>query len=322
MIGASSHQEDGCSPFHGNDEPETAVPVRAEDAQTAANVIRRATARLAEAGCATPRLDVELLLMEVLGWSREDLYRSPEMTLDASETEHFAGFVARRERGEPVAYLIGRREFWSLDFSVTPDVLIPRPETEHLVEAVVDFLASRPGAQRILDLGTGSGAIAVSVAKECPHAEVWATDVSAAALAVARNNARRHGVDRRIRWLQGDLFAPLRGLAECLDALVSNPPYIPSREIARLPRDVSEWEPVLALDGGTDGMDFYRRIVRDGTPRLREGGFLALEVGDDLAGRVSELFRAQGELRRVRVLRDHAGLPRVVAGERTGRRVR
>ena len=317
MIGASSHQDDGCSLFRGNDEPEAAVPVRAEGAHTAANVIRRATARLAATGCATPRLDAELLLMEVLGWSREDLYRSPETALDASETERAEALVARRERGEPVAYLIGRREFWSLDFSVTPDVLIPRPETEHLVEAVVDFLESRAGSQRILDLGTGSGAIAVCVAKECPRAEVWATDVSAVALEVARENARRHGVGHRIRWLQGDLFTPLRGSAGSFDALVSNPPYIPSVGMARLPRDVGEWEPALALDGGRDGMDFYRRIVRDGTPRLREGGLLALEVGDDLAGPVSDLFRAHGELRRVRVLRDYAGLPRVVAGERT-----
>ncbi len=295
--------------------PATAVPVR--DAEIVADIIRRAAAALAEAGCDTPRLDAELLLMETLGWSREELYTRPETTLDASEAERFEALVARRRRGEPVAYLIGRREFWSLDFSVTPAVLIPRPETEHLVEAVVDFLASRPEPQRILDLGTGSGAIAVSVARECAGAEVWATDVSAPALAVARENARRHGVDRRIDWFQGDLFAPLRGLPVSFDALVSNPPYIPSREMARLPRDVGAWEPVLALDGGTDGMDFYRRIVRDGTPRLREGGLLALEVGDGLAGLVSELFRAHGGLRRVRVLRDYAGLPRVVAGERT-----
>ncbi len=296
--------------------PATAVPVRVKDADTVGDLIRRSAAKLAQAGCATPMLDAELFLMEVLRWSREDLYRSPEATLDASEAQRFEALVARRACGEPVGYLIGRREFWSLEFTVTPDVLIPRPETEHLVETVVDFLASRPGPQRILDLGTGSGAIAVSVARECAGAEVWATDVSAAALAVARENARRHGVDRRMRWLEGDLFTPLRGLSESFDALVSNPPYIPSREMARLPRDVGEWEPALALDGGTDGMDFYRRIVRDGTSLLREGGLLALEVGGDLAGRVSELFRAHGELRRVRVPRDYAGLPRVVAGER------
>lgn len=255
--------------------------------------------------------------MEVLGWSREDVYRSPEATLDATEAERFEALVTRRERGEPVAYLTGKREFWSLEFIVSADVLIPRPETEHLVEAVVDFLASRPGPQRILDLGTGSGAIAVSVARECTRAEVWATDVSTAALRVARENARRHGVGRRIRWLQGDLFAPLQGLVESFDALVCNPPYIPSREMARLPRDVGEWEPALALDGGADGMDFYRRIVREGAPHLQEGGLLALEVGADLAGPVSETFRAREAFRRVRVLKDYAGLPRVVAAERT-----
>ena len=254
--------------------------------------------------------------MEVLGWSREDLYRSPETTLDASESERFEALVARRERGEPVAYLVGRREFRSLDFSVTPDVLIPRPETEHLLEAVVDFLASRPGPQRILDLGTGSGAIAVSVAKECPEAEVWATDVSAPALAVARENARRHGVGRRIHLFHGDLCAPVRDLPGYFDAVVSNPPYIPTRELTRLPRDVRDWEPSLALDGGVDGMGFHRRIVDEGIPLLREGGLLAVEIGADLGDAVCELFRAHRDLRRVRVLRDYAGLPRVVTGER------
>ena len=293
----------------------TSVPDRAKEAAIVMNVLRRATARLAEAGCATPRLDAELLLTEALGWSREDIHRSPEATLDAPEAERFEALVARRARGEPVAFLIGKREFWSLEFTVTPDVLIPRPETEHLVEAVVDFLASRPGPQRVLDLGTGSGAIAVSVARECTRAEVWATDVSSPALDVARENARRHGMDHRIRWFRGDLFAPLQGLAESFDALVCNPPYIPSREMARLPRDVGEWEPALALDGGADGMDFYRRIVREGTLRLREGGLLAVEIGADLGDAVCALFRAHRDIRRVRMLRDYAGLPRVVAGE-------
>ena len=316
VIGASSTQYDGYTPLRGNDEPGTSVPDRVKDAAIVMDVLRRATTRLAEAGCATPRLDAEILLMEVLGWSREDLYRSPETTLDASETERFEALVARRERGEPVAYLIGKREFRSLDFTVTPDVLIPRPETEHLVEAVVDFLASRPGPQRILDLGTGSGAIAVSVAKECPEAEVWATDVSAPALAVARENARRHGVERRIHLFHGDLCAPARDLPGYLDAVVSNPPYIPTREMTRLPRDVRDWEPSLALDGGVDGMGFHRRIAEEGIPLLREGGLLAVEIGADLGDAVCELFRAHRDIREIRMLRDYAELPRVVAGER------
>ncbi|MCY4486683.1 MAG: peptide chain release factor N(5)-glutamine methyltransferase [Deltaproteobacteria bacterium] len=286
------------------------------------DVLRRATARLAEAGCSTSRLDAELLLMEALGWSREDLYRSPETVLDARETERFVALVGRRAGGEPVAYLRGTQEFWSLEFAVTRDVLIPRPETEHLVEAVVDSLSERHGWQRVLDLGTGSGAIALSVARECPEAEVWATDVSAPALAVARKNARRHGVGRRIHLFQGDLCAPVRDLPGYFDAVVSNPPYISTREMARLPRDVREWEPTLALDGGVDGMGFYRRIVEEAIPLLREGGLLAVEVGADLGDAVCELFRAHRDIRGVRMQRDYAGLPRVVAAERirvTGR---
>ncbi len=255
--------------------------------------------------------------MEALGWSREDLCRSPEAPLDASSLSCLAALVARRTCGEPVAYLTGVQEFWSLDFAVTPDVLIPRPETEHLVETVAEFLASRPGPQRLLDLGTGSGAIAVSVARECPRVEVWATDVSHEALEVARANACRHGVDHRMRWLQGDLFGALGGSATSFDALVSNPPYIPGPDMARLPRDVRDWEPALALDGGTDGMVFYRRIVAEGIPHLREGGLLAVETGADLGDRVPELFHAHRGLDQVRVLPDHAGLPRVVTAERT-----
>ena len=255
--------------------------------------------------------------MEALGWSREDLYRNPGGGLPEPKAERFESLVSRRVRAEPLAYITGSREFWSLEFRVTPDVLIPRPETEHLVETVLDFMASRSGPCRVLEVGTGSGAIAVSLAKECARAEVWATDVSAPALDVARGNARRHGVEPRIHWLQGDLLSPVQGLPGCFDVLVSNPPYIPSGEIARLQRDVREWEPALALDGGVDGMDFYRGLLRDGVRHLREGGLLAVEVGAEQSRGVSRLFQVHGELHRVRVLPDYAGLPRVVAGERT-----
>ena len=281
-----------------------------------AGVLQRAAASLSDAGIDSPRLDAEILLMEALGWSREALYRGPEVALQDPQIARFGGFVGRRGRGEPVAYISGSQEFWSLDFRVTPDVLIPRPETEHLVETVLDFMASRSGSCRVLEVGTGSGAIAVSLAKECARAEIWATDVSAPALDVARENGRRHGVGRRIHWLPGDLLSPVRGLPGRFDVLVSNPPYIPSGEIARLQRDVREWEPALALDGGVDGMDFYRGIVRDGVCHLREGGLLALEVGAEQGDEVSRLFEAHGELRRVRVRPDYAGLPRVVTAER------
>ncbi len=263
-----------------------------------------------------PRLEAEVLLMETLGWSREDLYRNPEGELQESHAVRFESLASRRIRGEPVAYITGSQEFRSLDLRVTPHVLIPRPETEHLVEAVLDFLASRSAPCRVLEVGTGSGAIAVCLAKECARAEVWATDVSAPALDVARENARRHGVERRIHWLRGDLLAPVRGLPGCFDVLVSNPPYIPGGEIARLQRDVREWEPALALDGGVDGMDFHRRIVGDGVRHVRQGGLLAVEIGAEQGDEVSRLFRAHEELRRVRVRPDYAGLPRVVSAER------
>ncbi len=292
------------------------VPVCIENADNVADILGRAAARLRGAGIETPRLDAELLLMEALGWSREDLYRHLEGGLPAPRAARVESLVSRRIRGEPVAYITGSREFWSLDFRVTSDVLIPRPETEHLVETVLNFLASRPGPFRVLEIGTGSGAIAVCLATECERVEVWATDVCAPALDVARENARRHGVERRIHWLRGDLLAPVRELPGGFDVLVSNPPYIPSGEIPGLQRDVRDWEPGRALDGGADGMDCYRRIVRDGVGYLREGGLLAVEIGVKQGDEVSRLFGAHAELRGVRVRPDYAGLPRVVTAER------
>lgn len=286
-----------------------------EGAKTIAGVLRHGSTRLQEAGIDTSRLDAELLLMEVLGWSREDLYRNPEGELREAQAERFESLVSRRLRAEPVAYVTGTQEFWSLDFRVTPDVLIPRPETEHLVEIVVGFLASRPGPCRVLEIGTGSGAVAVCLARECPETEIWATDVSAPALDVARDNAARHGVAGKIRWLRGDLFAPVQGLAGWFDVLVSNPPYVPSGAIGALQRDVRDWEPALALDGGADGMDFYRRFVREGVGYLRDGGMLAVEVGAGQGRAVSRLLDAQAGLQQVRVRRDYAGLPRVVTAK-------
>ena len=300
----------------GNDWLGTSVAARTERVDSVAVALRRATARLREAGVGTPKLDAEVLLMKSLGWSREDIYRNPEFELQEVQAQRFADSVSRRVRAEPVAYVTGSREFWSLEFRVTPDVLIPRPETEHLVEAVLEFLAARRGPCRVLEIGTGSGAVAVSVARECERAEVWATDVSQPALQVARENAARHGLGQRIRWRRGDLFAPVQGLPAWFDVVVSNPPYVPSGDIAGLRRDVRDWEPALALDGGADGMDFCRRLVRGGLRHLRAGGMLAVEVGAEQGGAVSRLFETRQKLHRIRVRRDHAGLPRVVTGER------
>ena len=294
----------------------TSGAARAEGADSVAVALRRAGARLGDAGVSAPRLDAEVLLMKVLGWSREDLYRNPEGALGESRAERFESLVSRRVGAEPVAYVTGSREFWSLDFRVTPDVLIPRPETEHLVEAVLEFLAARRGPCRVLEIGTGSGAVAVCLAKENPAAEVWATDISEPALEIARENADRHGVGQRIHWRRGDLLAPVQGLPGGFDVLVSNPPYVPSGDIAGLQREVRDWEPALALDGGADGMDFCRRLLRGGVRHLRPGGMLAVEVGAEQGGAVSRLFEGRRKLHRVRLRRDYAGLPRVVTGER------
>ena len=281
-----------------------------------ADVLRRAAAGLSEAGIDTARLDAEVLLMEALGWSREDLYRNPEAELQEFQAARFHGLAARRRRGEPTAYITGSREFWSLDFRVTPDVLIPRPETEHLVQTVLGLLAERPGPRRVLDIGTGSGAVAVALARERADLEVWATDVSAAALRVARANAQRHGVAGRVHFGEGDLFAPVRGREGFFDVLASNPPYVPRGEMARLQREVRDWEPAAALDGGVDGMDCYRRIAREGARYLRPGGWAAVEVGAELASGVRGLFRDAAGFGELRTVRDYAGRDRVVAAER------
>lgn len=281
-----------------------------------ADVLRRAAAGLSEAGIDTARLDAEVLLMEALGWSREDLYRNPEAELQEFQAARFQGLAARRRRGEPAAYITGSREFWSLDFRVTPDVLIPRPETEHLVQTVLDLLAERPGPRRVLDLGTGSGAVAVALAKERADLEVWATDMSAAALRVARANAQQHGVAGRVHFGEGDLFAPVRGREGFFDVLASNPPYVPRGEMVRLQREVRDWEPAAALDGGVDGMDCYRRIAREGARYLRPGGWAAVEVGAEPASGVRGLFRDGAGFGELRTVRDYAGHDRVVAAER------
>ena len=282
----------------------------------AADVLRCAAAGLSEAGIDTARLDAEVLLMEALGWSREDLYRNPEAELQEFQAARFRGLAARRRRGEPAAYITGSREFWSLDFQVTPDVLIPRPETEHLVQTVLDLLAEGPGPRRVLDLGTGSGAVAVALAAERADLEVWATDVSAAALRVARANAQRHGVAGRVHLGEGDLFAPVRGREGFFDVLASNPPYVPRGRMPRLQREVRDWEPAAALDGGADGMDCYRRIAREGARYLRPGGWAAVEVGSELASGVRGLFRDSAGFGELRTVRDYAGRERVVAAER------
>lgn len=283
---------------------------------TLLEVLTRSTAWLKERGGESPRLDAELLLAHGLGLKRLDLYLQFDRPLAEAEVLRLRGLVQERGRGVPVAYLLGEREFWSLAFSVTPAVLVPRPETEHLVEAALAALAGR--AQPVIaDVGVGSGCVAVSVLHALPEARGHGLDLSSEALEVARGNARRHGVADRLALHVGDLLAPLRASADWgrLDAVLANPPYIvkgdPSVEAG-----VAAHEPALALYvSGADPLEPATRIAEQAREALLPGGFLALEVG---AGSAPEACRRLTKLgyADVRSMRDLSQIERIVTGLR------
>ncbi|MDT8440228.1 MAG: peptide chain release factor N(5)-glutamine methyltransferase [Desulfuromonadales bacterium] len=259
-------------------------------------------------GIDSPRLDAELLLAAALDLDRVGLYLNYDRPLQESELDRYRAAVRRRIRQEPVAYILGRTEFWSLDLKVGPDVLIPRADTEVLVEEIL-AVTSRPH-MRLLDIGTGSGAIALAVAHERPDWRVTAIDLSPAALAIARGNADNLGLAGQITFAVADLAALPAGP---FDLLVSNPPYIPTGDWQTLMPDVRDHEPRLALDGGADGLTAYRLLAGQAPQLLAPGGWLLVEVGQGQAAAVAELFAAAG-LDRVGVRDDYAGIARVVKG--------
>ena len=271
------------------------------------DVLRWTTAHFEKHGMPSARLDAELLAAHAFGMSRIELYAHFDRPLAAAELASYRDLVSRRQAGEPVAYLLGHKEFWSLDLLVDSRVLIPRPDTETLVEEALDRITG-PGA-RIADVGTGSGALALALAKAQPEAQVFATDISPDALAVARTNAERLGL--AVTFLQGDLAQPLLSAGR-FDLMVANLPYIPSADIDGLAADVRS-EPRLALDGGADGLALVRRLVTGAPEVLQPGGCLALEVGAGQAGMVVELLRGAG-FDGVGSRRDLAGIERAVAG--------
>ena len=263
---------------------------------TTAQALSVATAELEAAGSDTPRLDAEVLLAAALRTDRTALFLDPRRALAEEETGRFRAFVARRAEHEPVAYITGLRAFRHIDLHVDRRVLIPRPETEHLVEAALEL----PRGSRVVDVGTGSGAIALALKQERPDLVVIGTDVSSDALEVARENAERLGLE--VEWMLGDLLVP-----HGVDAVLSNPPYVADRE--PLPPDVERFEPPGALLAGIDGLDVYRRLV----PKLSMG-FAALEVGAGQADAVRALMEFRGFS--VSVVQDLAGIDRVVVGRR------
>jgi release factor glutamine methyltransferase len=260
-------------------------------------------------GLDTPRLDAEVLIAHVLGIDRVRLYMDLDRPLAAAELAEIRALVVRRRRREPVAYIVGQREFYRRAFAVSSAVLIPRPDTETLIERALELLPSAAPA-RVLDLCTGSGAIAVTLAAERPLSHVTATDLSSDALAVARGNAQRHGVLERMRLLQGDLFAALPP-GERFELLVANPPYVRAGDVAGLAPELHH-EPVLALSGGDSGLDVLTRLCDEAAGWLSEQGVLLFEVGAGQAPQVAERLARQPGLAEVRSHRDLGGVERVV----------
>jgi release factor glutamine methyltransferase len=301
-------------------------------------------AQLRAAQIPSHTLATELLLMHALGRDRAWMYSHPEESLDPATAQKFLALIARRAAGEPVQYLTGKQEFWGLEFEVTPAVLIPRPETEHVMGVALARLGKRgikihmdSGAPReklqVADVGTGSGCLAVALAWELPHAEVFATDISAPALEVARRNATRHGVVDRIHFLQCDLLSSLEntdpsnvGVRHAVpastqsesqfDLIVSNPPYIARNDAALLQREVRDHEPHSALFGGPTGIEMYQRLIDQARDLLRDRGILVLELGHDSAEHVRGILDAQHGWTNVGITMDLAGIPRVLAAER------
>lgn len=282
---------------------------------TLGRLLQWTTQFLAERGSETPRLDAEVLLAHAEGCRRIDLYTRFEEPASEAVRQRFRELVRRRAEGCPVAYLVGRKEFFSLEFEVSPAVLIPRPSTETLVAECLNRLRDH-SAPRILDLGTGSGNIAVALAKYLTNARVVAVDISADALEIARRNAERHHVADRVTLLQGDLFAPLP-TGSLFDAIVSNPPYIADEELPRLPIGVRQYEPELALRGGPGGLTVVERIIRQAGEFLQEGGYLLLEIGTAQEQPVRQLLGTLTALQLEPTIYDTDRHPRVLVAKKT-----
>jgi release factor glutamine methyltransferase len=286
--------------------------------------LKEGIARLRAARVPSDTLAAELLVMHALERNRTWLYTHPEETLDAAAAEKFFALVERRAAGEPTQYLTGKQEFWGMEFEVTAAVLIPRPETEHVVEVALERLGARgikikmetgePSEPlRAADMGTGSGCLAVALAQELPHATIVATDISTAALEVARRNAMRHGVSAQIEFVEADLLGRIDAAPAKFELIVSNPPYIPEAVKKSLQREVREHEPHGALFGGASGTEIYARLIEHARDRLRPNGILVMELGHDSLPAVRAMLEKSRAWRDIRVTDDLAGIPRVIS---------
>ena len=281
---------------------------------TILELINETTGYFKKKSIESARLDAELLLAHCLNIERIQLYIAFERAVTEAELSLFRDMVRRRAAGEPVAYLTGYREFWSLKIKVQKGVLIPRPETELLVEEAIKLLKPGDREAAILDLGTGSGAIAIALAGEIKNSVMYAADISSAALEVARRNIESQGLTGRIRLVCGNGLAPFKQ-GELFDLIISNPPYICSRDMETLAPEIKNHEPREALDGGADGLGFYRQWIPQMSALLRSGGWAVFEIGSEQALSVSQLFRDAG-FSDVTTVKDYAGHNRAVIARR------
>ena len=279
---------------------------------TVREILNEVTRDFEAAGMETVRLDAEVLLAFCLNCDRLEFLKNPDMQISKSQLAVFNKLVSRRLKWEPVAYITGRKEFWSFTLEVNKGVLIPRPDTEIILEEAL-AVGKNIIAPRIADIGTGSGAIALALAKELPEPKITATDISPAALKVAKKNARNLKLGKNIEFLKGDLFAPVKGL---FDIIVSNPPYISAAEYEELPRGVKDFEPKIALLAGQTGVEFYEKLIYQSKNHLKKDGWLLMEIGAPQAEKIRDIMQECAFFEDIDVRRDYAGHDRVIKGRK------
>ncbi len=294
---------------------------------TVSEILHKAGQYLKKRGIPEARIDAEVLLAHVLKIERLEIYLNLDCQLAEKQLSAYEKMIEIRAKRQPVAFIIGHKEFMGLEFFVSKDVLIPRPETEILVENVIrkaedinnsrSYRRNRDNSLVIVDLCTGSGNIAISLAKNIPSCKIYATDISEGAIQVARKNARFHNVEGKVEFLLGDLFSPIRDFNSNLyaDIVVSNPPYVKSSDLAMLQPEIKK-EPVCALEGGNKGLNFYQRIIPEALKYLVDGGYLIMEIGDRQGKEVRDLFKKEKQFSQFQLVKDYAGLDRVVMAQR------
>ena len=281
---------------------------------TVRDILNEASHALETVGIPSARLDAEVLLSFVLGCDRLEFLKNPEMSISEVQFSSFRNLVARRVRWEPVAYITGRKEFWTFTLEVNKDVLIPRPDTEVIVEETLEIYRKIDSSEiNILDIGTGSGAIALALATEISNARIVATDISAAALALAKKNARALKLDNKIEFHQGNLFELIE---DVFDIIVCNPPYISAQDYEELPAGVKDYEPAIALLAGKKGTEFYEKLIYQAVEFLQKNGWLLMEIGAKQEKTVREMIEESGFYDSIEMRKDYAGLPRVMRARR------